>query len=80
MDFVSFDCRKHEGTYHNNKIYTSQRIYPRAFIHVFINCYRALKAVDTIGNCGSVVAERLRAPNSNSGVSDQQSVGSNPKP
>ena len=24
---------------------------------------------------GSVVAERLRAPNSNSGVSDQQSVG-----
>ena len=30
--------------------------------------------------CGSVVAERLRAPNSNSGVSDQQSVGSNPQP
>ena len=29
---------------------------------------------------GSVVAERLRAPNSNSGVSDQQSVGSNPQP
>ena len=28
----------------------------------------------------SVVAERLRAPNSNSGVSDQQSVGSNPQP
>ena len=28
---------------------------------------------------GSVVAERLRAPNSNSGVSDQQSVGSNPQ-
>ena len=28
--------------------------------------------------CGSVVAEQLRAPNSNSGVSDQQSVGSNP--
>ena len=27
---------------------------------------------------GSVVAERLRAPNSNSGVSDQQSVGSSP--
>ena len=26
------------------------------------------------------VAERLRAQNSNSGVSDQQSVGSNPKP
>ena len=26
------------------------------------------------------VAERLRAPNSNSGVSDQQSVGSNPQP
>ena len=30
--------------------------------------------------CGSNVAERLRAPNSNSGVSDQQSVGSNPQP
>ena len=29
---------------------------------------------------GSVVAERLRAPNSNSDVSDQQSVGSNPQP
>ena len=29
--------------------------------------------------CGSVVAERLRAPNTNSGVSDQQSVGSNPQ-
>ena len=29
---------------------------------------------------GSVVAERLRAPNSNSGVDDQQSVGSNLKP
>ena len=29
---------------------------------------------------GSVVAERLREPNSNSGVSDQQSVGSNPQP
>ena len=28
---------------------------------------------------GSVKAERLRAPNSNSGVSDQQSVGSNPQ-
>ena len=28
----------------------------------------------------SVVAERLRAPNSNSGVFDQQSVGSNPQP
>ena len=27
---------------------------------------------------GSVVAERLRALSSNSGVSDQQSVGSNP--
>lgn len=26
-------------------------------------------------HCGSVVAERLRAPNSNFGVSDQQSVG-----
>ena len=26
------------------------------------------------------VVERLRAPNSNSGVSDQQSVGSNPQP
>ena len=30
--------------------------------------------------CGSVVAERLSALNSNSGVSDQQSVGSNPQP
>ena len=30
--------------------------------------------------CGSVVAERLWAPNSNSGVSNQQSVGSNPQP
>ena len=29
---------------------------------------------------GSVVAEWLRAPNSNSGVSDQQSVGSNSQP
>ena len=29
---------------------------------------------------GSVVAERLTAPNSNSGVSDQQSVSSNPQP
>ena len=29
---------------------------------------------------GSVVAKRLRASNSNSGVSDQQSVGSNPQP
>ena len=29
---------------------------------------------------GSVVAEQLIALNSNSGVSDQQSVGSNPKP
>ena len=28
---------------------------------------------------GSVMAERLRAPNSNSGVSDQQSVRSNPE-
>ena len=27
---------------------------------------------------GSVAAERFRAPNSNSGVADQQSVGSNP--
>ena len=27
----------------------------------------------------SDVAERLRAPNSNSGVSNQQSVGSNPQ-
>ena len=29
---------------------------------------------------GSVLAERLRAPNSNSGVSDQQCVGLNPQP
>ena len=34
--------------------------------------------VDKQYSCGSVVAEQLRAPNSNSGVSDQQSVGSNP--
>ena len=28
--------------------------------------------------CGSVMAKRLRKPNSNSGISDQQSVGSSP--
>ena len=36
--------------------------------------------VETVARVGSVVAEWLRALNSNSGVSDQQSVGSNPSP
>ena len=36
---------------------------------------------ETANKCrGSVVAELLKAPNSNSGVCDQQSVGSNPQP
>ena len=41
-------------------------------------CFRT--ALTHITRLGSVVAERLLEPNSNSGVSDQQNVGSNPQP
>ena len=46
----------------------------------FLNC-NVCKSVDSDeAQNGSVVAEGLRASSSNSGVSDQQSVGSNPQP
>ena len=56
----------------------------RELVH-FKKCFSAFSSNTPGRHCrkkkkGSVVAERLRAPNSNSGVSDQQSVGSNPQP